>query len=571
MKDVAEASFNEIVSPAGTQFIIPIWQRLYSWEYKELNDLWEDLMKIHERLRKGESAEHFLGPIVIKTVEEKVGEITRRVLIDGQQRLTTLLLICALIRDKAKAEGNERLANEIEDSLLFNKYAKKIEDKPKLRPTEADRRLFDLIINGERLEAPSEGSQLYFAYNVFKDLLETSKDKYDMDTLLDCIKKLKIVTIRLDERDNPNRIFETLNFRGRELAQSDLVRNYFMMAIRDAIKANQIYNDIWFPMQQGLGPNTSERIQNLEAFLRHYIVMNKHKFVKENQVYAEIRERLKDSSEDQVISELNRIRKYSQYYERLLCPGKEENAKIAKEIERLDRLKIGVYYPFLLRVYDAFNSADRKIDEDDFCNILRIIESYIVRRLFHQLPTNSLNRLFASLCGLAEDDLVASLQKELAEKEEWRAQYWPKDDEFKEDFQTVPMYKISPQRCRFVLETLEESFMHPEAIRLEGLTIEHIMPETLTQEWKNYLGKDWENTYNRYLNTIGNLTLVAGPPNVAIGNKLLGEKKEEWYKYSNVELTKEIAKKWDEWTQAQIKERAENLAERAVRIWARPK
>ena len=568
--EVAETSFNDIISPHGTQFVIPIWQRLYSWEDKEWNDLWEDLMNLYERVSRGESVEHFLGSIVVKTVEEKVGKITRRILIDGQQRLTTLLLICALLRNRARDARNDSLASEIEDSILSNKYAKKTEDKPKLRPTEADRKLFNQIIGGEFNVKPDFGSQLYFAHKFYVDRLESSKDKYDIESLLNTIRKLKLVTIRLDEKDNPNRIFETLNFRGRELAQSDLVRNYFMMTIRDETKANQVYENVWYPMQQSFGSHTWERIENLEMFLRHYVVMNEHEFVKENQIYAKIRERVKDLSESQVISELRTVSKYSQNYGRLLYPNREPNLKIRKGIERLNRLRVGVHYPFLLKVYDAFNSKLPRISEDDFCNILKTIESYIVRRFFHKMPTHSLNRLFASLCRLPEDDLSNSLQKELADKEYWRAQYWPMDDEFEKDFHSVPLYNISVARCRFVLETLEESFEHPEEIKLEKLTIEHVMPETLSEEWKEYLGDDWENVYNKHVHTMGNLTLIAGPPNSTIQNKLFHEKRKEWYTSSNVELTKEIARRWNEWTQNEIQERVNIMAKRAIRIWARP-
>jgi uncharacterized protein with ParB-like and HNH nuclease domain len=564
--DVAEASFNEIISQARTQFVIPIWQRLYSWETKEWNDLWEDLTNLYKKLRKEELAEHFLGSVVVKTVEEKVGEITKRVLIDGQQRLTTLLLICALIRNKARIEGNESLANEIEDSLLFNKYAKRAEDRPKLRPTEADRKLFDAIITGEDVEEHDTGSQLYAAYKFFAGVL--ANNKYDLEGLLNGIRKLKIVTIRLDERDNPNRIFETLNYRGKELSQSDLIRNYFMMAIKDLVKADQVYNDVWLPMQQNLGLDTLERMENLESFLRHYIIMIKQRVIREDKIYAEMRDRLKDSNEDEVISELKTIKKYSQYYERLLYPIREEDTYIRKGIQRLNRLKIGVHYPFLLKIYHMSNSG--KLDKNDFCIILKTIESYFVRRFFSRLPTNSLNRLFASLCALPETNLINSLENELASKASWSAQYWPKDDEFKEKFKTIPIYDISPERCFLVLETLEESFRHPEEIMFENLTIEHIMPETLNDEWKSYLGANWKDVHSNYLHTIGNLTLIAGPPNSAIQNKLYPQKKEEWYKNSKVGLTIELSQLWNQWTENEIRERAEVLAERALRIWPRP-
>lgn len=566
--DVAEASFNEIISQARTQFVVPIWQRMYSWESKEWIDLKEDLLNLYEKLQKGESAEHFMGSIVVKTIEEKVGEITRRVLIDGQQRLTTLLLVCALIRNRARDAGNSSLASEIEDSLLFNKYAKAVEDRPKLRPTEADMKLFELIMNGEPLEGLDEYSQLYPAYLFFDKLLEDIKDKINTEELLNCVRKLKIVTIRLDEGDNPNRIFETLNYRGKELAQSDLIRNYFMMAIKDDAKTKQIYQDVWFPMQQNLGSSTLEIIKNLEVFFRHYIVMNKKEVIKEDQVFAEVRAQLKYLGEDNVISELKKIRKYSQYYERLLYPEREENPKISDGIKRLNILKIGVHYPFLLKLYHDLDEG--RITTDEFFAVLKVIESYVVRRFFYRLPTNSLNRLFASCCELSDDNIVDSLQNELLEKKSWSAQYWPNDEEFKEKFCTLPIYDKSYSKCRLVLETLEKSLGHPEEVKLENLTVEHVMPETLNEEWKEYLGEDWARVFNTYLHTMGNLTLIAGPPNSTIQNKLFSEKKKEWYVHSNVGLTQELARNWDEWTENEINERARMLAEKAVKIWSRP-
>ncbi|MEM2129609.1 MAG: DUF262 domain-containing protein [Candidatus Bathyarchaeia archaeon] len=567
--DVAEASFNEIISQARTQFVVPIWQRMYSWEKKEWIDLLDDLLNLYEKLQKKEQAEHFMGSIVVKTVEEKVGEITRRVLIDGQQRLTTLLLLCALIRNRARIEGNDNLANEIEDSLLFNKYAKGADDKPKLRPTEADRKLFERIISGEPLEDFSEESQLYYAYIFFDSrLFDEVKDKISIEELLKCVRKLKIVTIRLDVEDNPNRIFETLNYRGKELAQSDLIRNYFMMAIKDDAKASKIYSDLWFPMQQNLGSSTLERIGNLELFFRHYIIMNKNEVVKENQVFAEVRDSLKYLDEPKVISELKKIKRYSEYYERLLYPDREENAKISEGLNRLNILKIGVHYPFLLKVYNGYKKGNITVDE--FCTILSIIESYVVRRFFYRLPTNSLNRLFAGCCGLGDENLVDSLQNELLSKQSWSAQYWPTDEEFVEKFCTVPVYDLSYSKCRLVLETLEKSLGHPEEVNLQNLTIEHVMPETLSEEWKKHLGDDWARIFTTYLHTIGNLTLIAGPPNSTIQNKLFLEKKSEWYIHSNVGLTRELAHNWNKWTENEISERAAMLADRAVKIWWRP-
>jgi uncharacterized protein with ParB-like and HNH nuclease domain len=524
-------------------------------------------MNLYEKHMKGETADHFLGPIVFKTVEEKIGQITRRIVIDGQQRLTTLLLLCALIRDRARVQGNTSLVDKIEQNFLFNKYATTNEDKPRLRLTKADKEIFEKIINGEDPRAAS-GSQLTPAYSYFENLLEGKEDQISLEKLLDVITGLKLVTIRLEEKDNPNRIFETLNYRGKELAQSDLVRNFFMMSIRDNAKAEQLYNDRWFPMELGFGGDAKERTENLELFLRHYLTMLKHATVKEDRIYAEIRDRLKLADENNVISELNSMSRYAVYYQRLLFPQKETNNIIAKGIDRLNRFGISVHYPFLLKVYNAFEAG--KVSVADFNIILKTIESYYVRRFFMQLPTNALNKLFALLCSLPDDNLASALQAELASKEPTSTAYWPDDKDFKEKFVLLPVYRDT-DRCQFVLESLEESFAHPEPVTLTQLTIEHVMPETLTDEWKNYLGENWKDVHNRYVHTVGNLTLVARSPNSALQNKLFEVKREQWYKNSNVQLTRELAEKWNEWKEKEILERANLLAERALRIWPRPK
>lgn len=568
MKDVTEATFNEIMTPSRIQFIIPIWQRTYSWEPSQWRDLWDDLIDLYEKLHKGEPAQHFMGPVVLKTLEQKIGGTTRWIIIDGQQRLTTLLLLCALIRDRAKAAGNVDLVKEIEGHLLYNEYAKRIEDKPKLRPTEADSEFLDLIVSGERPSNANYSNQLDAAYAFYDSIFEDDKSKFEIEGMLDCIRALKMVTIRLEESDNPNKIFETLNFRGKELAQSDLVRNFFMMSFKESAKADEVYNQVWFPMQQSLGLDTLERIENLEMFLRHHTVMTKQKFVKENKVYSEIRGRLKNSTEEQILTELKMITSYSRFYEKLLYPEREQDLEIRKGIARLNRLKIGVHYPFLLKVYESYTRG--MVSRDQFLAVLQTLESFVIRRTFKRLPTHSLNRYFAELCGLPQTDIAGSLESALASKEEWAAQYWPRDADIKEQFCRLKIYKMSSEKCHFILETLEEDFKHPEPVRLENMWIEHVMPETLSDEWKNYLGTNWKNVFDNYLHTIGNLTLIASSPNESIKNKLFLDKKNEWYSQSNIKLTQELNEKWNDWKENQIVERAQILAGRAIKIWPRP-
>jgi uncharacterized protein with ParB-like and HNH nuclease domain len=551
------------------QYIVPIWQREYSWGIAQWEDLWNDIMKLYEKPPEEETdpsryqaLSHFMGSIVLKP--KLLGGVEKYIIIDGQQRHTTLLVLLALIREQAKKD-NVALSNTIQNSYLLNSDIKTVDERYKLCPTEPDRLTFEKIMNGEPII--QEGRQLAYAYWFFKQKLEekdeTSNKSIDLEKLKEIIvDKLRMVEIILDKEDDPNRIFETLNSRGLELEEADLVRNYFMMKVRDEVEAENLYRYTWLPMQQGLRSS-----YNLTKFFRDYLRMDKHTHIKEEDIYPQIQKKLKFSSQVETKSELQTMKRYSEYYERLLFPERESNTKIRKGIERLKRWDVGTAYPLLLKVYNAYLHS-RTLSEDDFCQILKIIESFAVRRHLCGLKTNSLNVIFPSLCELDESALADCLQDRLTQYQ-WNRR-WPADEEFKEGFKKFPIYLSGNEKCRLILDSLEESLGHPEKVALEGLTIEHVMPETLDEEWQAYLGTDWKRIKNDYLHTVGNLTLIAGPPNSTIQNKLFSKKKEEWYVHSHVGLTQEIAHRWSEWREVDINERASILAERAVKIWVYP-
>jgi len=480
-----------------------------------------------------------------------------------------LLLLCALLRDRAIEAHDKVLAQEIEDSFLFNKYVSKPEYKQKLVPTTGDLEAFKSLLENHEIEDPHRGNQLSVAWEFYRDLLKQGEGKYETAKLLDCVRRLRIVTINLAAKDDPNRIFETLNSRGKELDQSDLVRNYFMMTVREEGKALELYSSLWLPMQQSLGSSTRERLENLEEFLRHYIVMTVEDFVKEDQVYEVFQKRLRFKNEKERVEELKALRKFAGYYGRLLYPEREPNVKIRRGIGRLNKLSVGVAYPFLLKVYSLFEASDPKISAGDFCGILTTIESFIVRRLFHKLPTHSLNRVFASLCTVDNKGLASALSERLSSKESWEAQYWPNNEDFRKDIETFDLYSKSGT-CKFILASLEEHIAHPEPVKLDNLTIEHIMPETPNDAWKRYLGQGWEEIHSEHVHTLPNLTLVAGPPNSMLQNSLFEKKGEKWYTKSNVSLTKEVARKWKHWKEREMRERAALLTERAMKLWPYP-
>lgn len=567
-----DIKFKNLIT-VGRQYVVPVWQREYSWAEPQWEDLWKDLMKLFEQTTKEEATSpyfqhinHFMGSIVIKP--KKLSGVEKYTIIDGQQRLTTLMVILAVIRDVIKPTNNN-LSKTIEATYLLNSDIKTSDERYKLCPTDPDRPTFERIINGEQTD-PQDWRLLATAYGFFKERLqerirENSNEPKFLEKLKDVIvDKLWMVQVILDMQDDANRIFETLNTRGLVLEKADLVRNYFMMKVRDDNEAEQLYKHTWLPMQNGLKSGYS-----LTMFFRDYLRMDKHTRVKADDIYPRIQEALKFSSEDETRLELQKMKRYSEYYERLLFLDKEFDSKIRTGIRRLNQWDVGTAYPLLLKVYNAYSNSG-VLSSDDFYRILKTIESYAVRRHFCELKTNVLSSLFTSLCELDDDKLADSLSDEFLEHH--RNRRWPTDDEFKEHFATFPIYKSGTDKCRLILDTLEEVFRHPEPVDPNSLTIEHIMPQTLDEngKWQEYLGNEWERIYDTYRDTIGNLTLVAQDPNTSLSNELYPEKRERWYSKSHVELTREIAQKWDHWGEDEINSRASLLLDRAIRIWWRP-
>lgn len=538
------------------QYFVPIWQREYSWAYIQWDELWSDMKRLYEEIfnrNVGKDMNHFMGSIVLKPKE--LGGVEKYIMIDGQQRITTLLILLALIRDKAKKD-NPTLSNTIQTSYLLNRDIKSLDEQFKLRPSANDDPAFMKIMNGE---TDIQG-RLGWAYAFFGQKLLEEKDEkendYDLQKLKELIiDNLRIVEIILAEKDDPNRIFETLNSRGLELEQADLVRNFFMMKIRNENRAEELYKGTWLPMQRSLST-----IQNLTEFFRHYLAMETRSRVKQDEIYRLLQQRLKWSNENEIIAELQRMKKFSEYYQRLLFPQEEPTSEIRKRLERLNKWKVSTAYPLLLKAYSA------NVSEDDLCLLLDVIESFVVRRHFCNVKTNSLNTIFTSLCHLDDDELVDLVEKELAD---YRWNYrWPDDDEFVKSFVVFPIYKSSYAKCHLVLGSLERSFEHPERIDLSNLEIEHVMPRSPNEWWKEHIGPDWERVHAEVLHTIGNLTFVAGEINPQLSNSPFPEKK-KWFMKTKVNLS-EYFQALDKWTRTEVLERGKFLAQKALEIWKHP-
>jgi uncharacterized protein with ParB-like and HNH nuclease domain len=525
------------------QYVVPLFQRPYSWEASHWGTLWQDLAELCE---EEQPRSHFIGSIVTIPARAVPEGVTKFNLIDGQQRLTTILVLMAAIRDKARKLPST-LADKIDDLFLKNRHQEG-NDIFKLLPTQADREAFLAVMQGRDRPADSQVSR---AYDFFEKKLRLNPE-VSLERLHHAIvRDLVLVSIVLDKDDNPYLIFESLNAKGRPLTQADLIRNFVFMRIHVA-QQEQVYAAYWRPMQERLGEDLTECI-------RHFL-MREGKVVKQNEVYYTLKEAIEDKSPEQIVAYLREVAQFAGYYARLLDPDQERSRTLADRMRRLNRFEVTTAYPFLLNVYHAYEA--KAVTEAEFAEVLDVLENFLIRRFVCGVPTHGLGRIFAALYSQAakEGALVEGVKRLLRERN------YPRDADFRERFVTCKLYGGGERlaKTKLILERLESSFAHKEPPHYASLTVEHVMPRTLTEWWKDHLGEGWDAVYETWLDTVGNLTLTAYNPELS--NSTFPTKKAILQR-SHVELNHHFASVQD-WNEGSIARRGEELAGRALAVWA---
>ena len=535
-----ETKLQDIIE--GTKhYVVPLFQRTYSWTSKEWEILWKDLVELCE---SENPRTHFIGSIVnMPTVSVPEG-VAKYLLIDGQQRITTIFILLTLLRNKARENKNTRFADEIDNTLLVNQY-KDGNDYYKLMPTQVDRLSYQNLINGKPNEIEN---QLTKAYDFFDKKLKQVQLEHDK------LKKIitsyfSLVSIVLDTDDNPYLVFESLNAKGRPLTQADLIRNYFFMRIH-VDKQEDVYKLYWQPMQTALG-------ENLTEYIRHFL-MRKGGVIKQSDVYYSLKESVSTTI---ALDYLKDLEKFSVFYQRLISPQTEPDPDLKKYFLRLNRIEVTTAYPLLLNFYGDFTSG--KLAKADFVTLLKMLENYLIRRFVCSVPTNQLNKVFPAIypqiTALHSENYVEGLRTIL------QSRGYPKDTEFYSRFKDTKFYGGGDRQAKtkLILETIEEKAGHKEEVFYDNLSIEHVMPQTLSQWWQRHLGNDWEDTHDLLLHTIGNLTLTAYNPELS--NSDFPAKK-KIFSESHLELNK-IFLNFNSWTKIEIEQRAEAIAKDALEIW----
>jgi uncharacterized protein with ParB-like and HNH nuclease domain len=380
------------------QYVVPLFQRKYSWDTKEWNTLWQDLMELYEEENR---RNHFIGSIVTMPTQSVPEGVAKFLLIDGQQRFTTIFILLAVLRDKAKASPHSTLWQEIEQTLLTNPF-KQGNDAFKLLPTQGDRELFLSVMRGD---VASGDDQITRGYRFFErktrpfEIPDLEKFKQIV------VGQLILVSIVLERDDNPHLVFESLNAKGRALSQADLIRNYFFMRIH-VNDQERLYRAYWIPMQESLSDNLTE-------FIRHFL-MRSGGVVKQGEVYFALKE--KADQKPEIVAYLQEIAGFADLYAKLLVPGLEPSENISRQMHRLNRIEVTTAYPFLLNVYHDFSVGS--LSESEFAEVISLLENFMIRRFVCGVPTYGLNKVFAVLYSQAKQNpsIVAGLKEALRTK-----------------------------------------------------------------------------------------------------------------------------------------------------------
>jgi uncharacterized protein with ParB-like and HNH nuclease domain len=523
------------------QYVVPLFQRPYSWDTKEWKILLDDILELYHEEKP---RTHFIGSIVTGPTSSVPEGISKYSLIDGQQRLTTIFLLFTALRDLATEKEKEELAEEINNIFLVNFYKKDL-DHFKLLPTQIDREPFQSLIKRKPI---TQTNQIIKAYEYFHNQIKRRNlDLQKLSTIVTT--KLSTVSIVLEPDDNPYLVFESLNAKGRPLTQADLIRNFFLMRVH-VNEQEKVYNQHWMPMQEALK-------DNLTDYIGHYL-MKDGRTVKQNDIYFVLKEMV---SRTDALEYLKNLTRFAKYYQKLLYPEKEPNQNISYLLKQLNRIEVTTAYPFLLNCYEDYH--EEKLPAEDFINTLKAIENFLIRRFVCGITTNELNKIFPNLYSqtntLEKGNFPERIKSLLQNKG------YPKDSEFKKNLLTTKLYGAGNRiaKTKLILESIENYYKHKEKVIFDNITIEHVMPQTINEDWKIEIGDDWETTHEIFLHTLGNLTLTGY--NSELSNKNFQTKRKS-LKESHLEINKYFQDK-NSWSREDIEERAENLTTVILEIW----
>lgn len=565
--------YDDIIKKTDVQYTIPVYQRNYTWEKEHCDQLYNDIIN-SIKLDKN----HFLGSLVYSTTRRN--DIKSCPVIDGQQRLTTVMLLLKAIDDLIDDPENitkKKIRKNLYNELCEERY------KLKLKNSDNDNTELEKVLMGNS-NSLDKTSKVVINYNHFKNRIKRSVDNegISFEDLLNGIAKLEIVEIVLDANDEPQKIFESINSTGVKLTTADLIRNFLLMGILDPGKQAEIYKNYWVTLENLINK------ENIEKFFYDFLVMKDTKYIEEKRVYENFKEYYSNycvmygNNVEEIFKE---IVKYAKYYKLIVCNNSEDYSKETNlNCSIFNILQHSTIYPFLLNVCCDFNDVQKLYDkqnnltneekqmllnrESEFNNILKLFGNYAIRRNIAEVPSSSLRRFYAALYNRVFSKNKANKECYYKALEAYlctlkTSDKMPNDNVFIEGLHSCNMYRRS-KILRYFFDIIENKGKEP--IDMSNLTIEHILPETLSNQWINDLGEKYQEIYDKYVHTLGNLSITGY--NSEYSNDPFTIKKQLYNKLVKEEKTKVVALNRElsndeivSWGEVEIKNRANRLSE----------
>ncbi|GAA8289646.1 DUF262 domain-containing protein [Helicobacter pylori] len=548
---VKESTINDFFALTGTIFSIPVYQRNYTWEEENCEKLLQDIISISQNKKT-----HFMGSItyILHLIddEKSLRKLQEFVIIDGQQRVTTIMLLLKAIETKIP---NEEIKKEIDN--LLNLSGQKL----RLKPIKSDKEAFELVMQNRSHEIQGV-SRIRNNYKFFTKELEKYISKgYRIEEIYGAFLRLKIVAIGLElGEDDPQVVFESINATGVQLKGLDLIRNYLMMG-ENSDNQNHLYNTYWVPLEDWLGE------KDLNDFIKTYLrIYFEDRFKEdEREVYYALKDHHRDNFPNDIQGLMSDMREYGRIYQIFLDRDHyflhrgdpQQLANLRLRVKDLVKIKFGVAKPFILRCARDFEEG--KLDYENFCEILQILISYFVRRSVCGDSTPTLTRVLYSLYRQLENVSADALKRYLGKSVGQMA--FPNDDKIKAAFAVRNAYAVN-QVCKFILLEIEK-LSNAEPPKEENLEVEHFYPKTPTQEWRDRVG-DYFTFEQDYLNNFGNLTLSG--QNQKLGNKPYDEKIRLMEEYSSLHLNDYFINNTHSWGIEEVRNRSGYLADRFCQV-----
>ena len=539
----------DMIEKSKRQFIIPVYQRNYDWSISNCKKLFEDIINAYKNDRK-----HFTGTIVyIKGYHSS--KFDEDIIIDGQQRITTILILLKSLLDKAILLSDYKLQSEIPD-YLFNKDSS-TDLKIKLKPVKNDNIPFTFLMKDHHDEMSSE-SNISKNYNYFVKLIDMELiNGLSLSDILYGVKKLEVVEIILDtdKGDDPQTIFESINSTGLDLSAADLIRNFLLM---NDMNQEKLYEEFWLPIERIISKTL------LVDYFTDYLNFKSKENISSSNIYEKFKDFYKKNSYTNQ-SMMIELKYYSNFYSAFVTENNRYSHDVNKHLSDLRLLDQSTLYPFLLAVFEDFEK--KVIDQIELQKVLKFFANYSLRRIITGVPSNSLRGLYKNLYNRVFKDetnkkdyykAIHSFFMQLTTKDRV-----PTNDEFVHALIYDNLYQ-KKNVCKYILTSIENDGNN-ETIDVKSLTIEHVMPQSLTNTWKGELGEGYEEVWSKYLHTLGNLTITGY--NSELGNDSFKNKQEIIRTRSKAKTLNESILANEHWTAFEIEERAKKLAQRILELF----